>query len=432
MMEAIVLCGGVASRLQPIARDVPKSLVPVGGRPFLEWLLIDLERQGIKHIVLATGHLGDRIEQALGDGSRFGVKLTYSREPSALGTGGALRLAATHVTSWPVLALNGDSFCPFDVRLMGAAHDRAQADATLWLAPDHGGGRYGSVKVDADGRITSFSEKSPDAAAWISAGIYLLGPRALERVQIGKVASVERDVFPRLAGGRLAAVKGPAPVVDIGTPDSLAAAGSLLAGRLRRLEMKEKHAANELITAHLAATSALQARVAESCGDQIVSAANLIATAFAAGGKLLLCGNGGSAADCQHMAAEFTNRLTARVDREALPAIALTTDTSFLTAFANDHGFEQVFARQVEALGRPGDVLLGISTSGRSRNVLAAFAAATTKGVSTICLCGSGGEMEKAADCVIVIPSIDTQLIQEAMLPVEHLVCELVEQSVTT
>jgi len=431
MMEAIVLCGGVASRLQPIAKDVPKSLLPVGGRPFLEWLLIDLERQGIERIVLATGHLGDRIEQAMGDGSRLGVRLVYSREDNALGTGGALRLAAAHVMSWPVLALNGDSYCPFDVRLLIAAHHRAKAGATLWLAPEHGGGRYGSGEVNAVGDITSFNEKSPQGTAWISAGIYLLSPDALESVQIGKVASVERDVFPRLAGGGLTAVKGPAPVVDIGTPESLAAADSLLAGRLRHLEMTSRKASSELIAGHLAATTALHAEVAKSCGDQIVSAANLIATAFAAGGKLLLCGNGGSAADCQHMAAEFTNRLTARVEREALPAIALTTDTSFLTAFANDHGFEQVFARQVEAIGRPGDVLLGISTSGRSRNVLAAFAAATRKGVSTICLCGSGGEMEQAADCVIVIPSTDTQLIQEAMLPVEHLVCELVEQSVT-
>jgi D-sedoheptulose 7-phosphate isomerase len=431
-MEAIVLCGGIASRLQPIAKDVPKSLLQVGGRPFLEWQLIDLKQKGIERVVLATGHLGDRIEQALGDGSRLGVKLTYSREPNALGTGGALRLAATHVTNWPVLALNGDSYCPFDVTLMAAAQRRTHADATLWLAPAQAGERYGSVEVSSEGAVSSFSEKSPNGAAWISAGVYLLSPRALASVQIAKVASIERDVFPKLAG-RLAAVKGPAPVVDIGTPDSLAAAGSMLAGEFRRLEMKaSRNATSNVIADHLAATSALQAQVAAECGDQIASAANLIATAFGAGGKLLLCGNGGSAADCQHIAAEFTNRLTAKVERQGLPAIALTTDTSFLTAFTNDYGFEQVFARQVEALGRPGDVLLGISTSGRSRNVLAAFAAATRKGVSTICLCGRGGEMESTADCVIVIPSTDTQLIQEAMLPVEHLVCELVEQSVTT
>lgn len=430
-MQAIVLCGGIASRLQPIAKDVPKSLLPVRGRPFLEWQLIDLGRQGIRHVILATGHLGDQIAKTIGDGSRLGLQVAYSRESSPLGTAGALRQATSQITEWPVLALNGDSYCPFDVRLMLAAHARARADATIWLAPEQPGARYGSVEVSRDGAITSFNEKSPDGAAWISAGIYLLGPKALEDVEVGKVASIERDTFPHLAGRSLAAVKGPAPVIDIGTPDSLAKADISLARQLARLEMSEpKTAFNDRIAEHLAETGALQAKVAERCADQIAAAAGLITSAFASGGKLLLCGNGGSAADCQHIAAEFTNRLTAKVEREALPAIALTTDTSFLTAFANDYGFDQVFARQVEALGRPGDVLLGISTSGRSRNVLAAFAAATRKGVSTICLCGSGGEMESAADCVIVIPSTDTQLIQEAMLPVEHVICELVERSV--
>jgi D-sedoheptulose 7-phosphate isomerase len=192
--------------------------------------------------------------------------------------------------------------------------------------------------------------------------------------------------------------------------------------------MKVDH--SRLITDHLTHTAALQAEVAEKCGPSIVSASRLIQASFAAGGKLLLCGNGGSAADCQHMAAEFTNRLTAGVTRDALPALALTTDTSFITAFANDAGFEGVFARQVEGLGKPGDVLLGISTSGRSRNVIAAFETAAKKGISTIALTGEGGDMQRLSDCAIVIPSSDTQHIQEAMLPVEHLICELVERAV--
>jgi D-sedoheptulose 7-phosphate isomerase len=382
-------------------------------------------------VILATGHLGDQVEEAIGVGSRFSLLISYSRETSPLGTAGALRLATSHITQWPVLALNGDSYCPFDLALLLAMHERAHAQATLWLAPGQPEARYGSVGVDRDGSITSFNEKSANGSAWISAGVYLLGPKALEGVEIAKVASIEKDVFPHLAGRSLAAVKGPAPVIDIGTPDSLAAADTALARQLELLEMsKAKSASTERITEHLAQTSALQTQVSERCADQIASAAGLIASSFASGGKLLLCGNGGSAADCQHIAAEFTNRLTAKVEREALPAIALTTDTSFLTAFANDYGFEQVFARQVEGIGRPGDVLLGISTSGRSRNVMAAFEAAAKKGISTICLCGSGGEMESAADCVIVVPSTDTQLIQEAMLPVEHLICELVEQSI--
>src|SRR5215207_8538246 len=129
---------------------------------------------------------------------------------------------------------------------------------------------------------------------------------------------------------------------------------------------------HEIVRAQLQASANAKARAADACANDIVQAAALIADAVTAGGKILLCGNGGSAADCQHMAAEFVSRLTADFARPAIAAIALTTDTSFLTAYANDVDFEGVFARQVEALGRSGDVLIGISTSGNSKNVLRA------------------------------------------------------------
>jgi D-sedoheptulose 7-phosphate isomerase len=117
------------------------------------------------------------------------------------------------------------------------------------------------------------------------------------------------------------------------------------------------------------------------------------------------------------------------VKREGLPAIALTTDSSYLTAFANDHGYEGVFARQVQAIGRAGDVLLGISTSGNSKNVVAAFREAKERGVITLALTGSGGALAPMADLAIQVPSTDTQLIQEMHLAIEHLLCELVELS---
>lgn len=180
--------------------------------------------------------------------------------------------------------------------------------------------------------------------------------------------------------------------------------------------------------AYLNDSAALQRRTGEACADQVVHAANIIAKAMGSGRKLLLCGNGGSAADCQHVAAEFVSRLTREVVRPALPAIALTTDTSFLTAYANDCDFEGVFMRQVEALGTPGDVLLGISTSGSSKNVRRAVQTAREMGLSTIALIGEGGSLASEVDCAIVIPSGDTQHIQEAMLPVEHFICHLVER----
>jgi D-sedoheptulose 7-phosphate isomerase len=128
------------------------------------------------------------------------------------------------------------------------------------------------------------------------------------------------------------------------------------------------------------------------------------------------------------MAAEFVSRLTKEVQRRALPAIALTTDTSFLTAFANDCGYEGVFERQVEALGDRGDVLLGISTSGSSKNVVQAMKLAKEKGLKCVALIGEGGVMKELADVAIAVPSAQTQYIQESHLSIEHLICELVER----
>jgi len=174
----------------------------------------------------------------------------------------------------------------------------------------------------------------------------------------------------------------------------------------------------------------LQRKVSAVCGGQIVAAAEAIASALKGGNKLLLCGNGGSAADCQHVAAELVNRLSKQVERPPLAAVALTTDTSVLTAYANDYGFDGVFARQVEALGRPGDVLLAISTSGRSENVRRAVHKARQLGMVTVGLLGEGGPLTEQVDTAIVIPNGDTQHVQEAMLPVEHLICRLVERAV--
>jgi D-sedoheptulose 7-phosphate isomerase len=127
------------------------------------------------------------------------------------------------------------------------------------------------------------------------------------------------------------------------------------------------------------------------------------------------------------MAAEFVSRFSKDLDRRALPAIALTTDTSFLTAFGNDCGFEGIFQRQVEALGSPGDLLIGISTSGNSPNVIRALETARKRNMVTIALTGNGGRLATMADIVIAVPSSDTQYIQEAHLAVEHTLCELVE-----
>jgi D-sedoheptulose 7-phosphate isomerase len=149
------------------------------------------------------------------------------------------------------------------------------------------------------------------------------------------------------------------------------------------------------------------------------------------GGKLLLCGNGGSAADAQHLATECMVRL--QVARAPLPALALTTDTSLLTAAGNDDGFETIFARQVVGLGRPGDVLLALSTSGNSRNVIRAVEAARCLGLHTLGFLGNdGGALRPLVDLALVVPSTNTQRIQEVHITVGHIVCGVLERRVVT
>lgn len=169
-------------------------------------------------------------------------------------------------------------------------------------------------------------------------------------------------------------------------------------------------------------------RTLEAQAPMIVAIAERVVETFRHGGKLLLCGNGGSAADAQHIAAEFVSRF--RRERRGLPAIALTTDTSILTAIGNDYGYERVFARQVEALGRPGDVVIGISTSGISASVIAAMRAARDSGMTTIGFTGaSGGTLVDHVDLCLCVPSHNTARIQEVHITVAHVVCEIVERA---
>jgi D-sedoheptulose 7-phosphate isomerase len=166
----------------------------------------------------------------------------------------------------------------------------------------------------------------------------------------------------------------------------------------------------------------------EQTADDIEQITNVIIGCFQQGNKLLICGNGGSAADAQHVAGEFVNRF--RYDHAALPAIALTTDTSILTCIGNDSSFENIFSRQVEALGRPGDILVGISTSGGSPNIHKALEAARARGLTTVAFTGEKGrnKMGSKCDLCLVIPSADPPRIQESHIFVWHFICGVVEQ----
>ena len=181
------------------------------------------------------------------------------------------------------------------------------------------------------------------------------------------------------------------------------------------------------IAAMIKDSIAVKKAVLEKQTALIERAAAMIAECFKRGDKVVLFGNGGSAADCQHLAAEFVGRYLK--ERRALPAIALTTDTSILTAVGNDYGFGRVFERQIEALASSGDVAIAISTSGNSQNVLLGIEKAKKLGLYTIALCGgSGGRMKTLADLAIVVPSEKTPRIQECQLMIGHIICERVDE----
>jgi len=186
----------------------------------------------------------------------------------------------------------------------------------------------------------------------------------------------------------------------------------------------------ERIAAILNDSAQLKQQVAQVLGPQIQQAINMIVAALRQGGKVALCGNGGSAADAQHIAGELVGRF--KRERQGLAAIAFTTDTSILTAVGNDYGFDNIFARQVEALLGAGDVLIAISTSGNAPNVIKAAQTAADQGVKTIGLTGAdGGQLAGEVDLCLQVPSTETPRIQEVHITIGHIICELVEEALS-
>jgi len=228
--EALVLAGGLATRLGDAASELPKCLQPVAGRPFIDHLIWELRRQGVRRVVLCTGRLHEAVEAHIGDGSALGVEAVYAREPEPLGTAGAVALGARELTGELAFVCNGDSL--FDVNLPDMAlHLRRAPDAVAALAlrREPEAARYGCVVVDADRRISSFDEKVDAGEALVNGGVYCARSGWLTSLPI-EPSSLERDIFPAMAEeGRLVGLVREGYFTDIGLPDSLAASQSSLA-----------------------------------------------------------------------------------------------------------------------------------------------------------------------------------------------------------
>ncbi|MEW6387402.1 MAG: nucleotidyltransferase family protein [Thermodesulfobacteriota bacterium] len=220
VVTGVILAGGAGTRLKAVVSDRPKVLAPVGGRPFLAYLLDQLARAGIKEVVLCTGYQAEMIEAALGDRYQS-LNLKYSREEKPLGTGGALRLALPHCASDPILAMNGDSFIDADLTAFWSWFAPRDRNAGLLLTKVRDTRRYGSVQVREDGLILGFAEKSAAfGPGWINAGVYILRKHVLSLIPLGKPYSLERELFPALAGKNLYGFPVTGKFIDIGTPES--------------------------------------------------------------------------------------------------------------------------------------------------------------------------------------------------------------------
>lgn len=233
-MDAIILAGGLGTRIRALFPDRPKCLIPIRGKPFLDWQIERLARQGFQRIVLCVGHRAEEIVERYGDGAAWNVHIDYSREVEPMGTAGALRVAARFFRE-ASLVLNGDTYLDTDYRALAAAHEtRARPNGalgSLGLVAIADTSRSGQVILDQQHRIVAFREKAPARVegGLISAGAYILEPETIERIPAGRPVSIETEIFPALASaGALYGFPLEGAFADMGTPEGYAALEALL------------------------------------------------------------------------------------------------------------------------------------------------------------------------------------------------------------
>jgi|SRR3989344_959976 len=217
---ALILAGGLGTRLRSVVSDLPKPMAPVNGRPFLEYVILRLKKFGINNIVLATGHMHEKVESYFGDGSKFGVKIKYSVETQPLGTGGAVRLARLLIGE-RFLLVNGDTWFDCDLDKLEQAHEKSAAIMTMALAEVKDSSRFGSVLINSENKIIQFVEKGKaiGSESNINSGFYIIDAEIFKYISDGAV-SLEKDAFPKLVSERrMAGIALPGDFIDIGVPE---------------------------------------------------------------------------------------------------------------------------------------------------------------------------------------------------------------------
>jgi phosphoheptose isomerase/dTDP-glucose pyrophosphorylase len=423
-------------------------MLPVGGRPLLEHLLALLRAHGVTEVAINLHHRPDDVTSPLGDGSRLGMRISYSREKRLLGTAGALRQMASFLDE-TFIVLCGDLLTDADLTALVEFHRWRGALATMALYRADEPERVGLVEAAADGRILRFEEKPPSGRRFTDlacAGIYVFEPSVLAEIPGGGPSDLGRDLFPRLIGKGLPVygLEGIGRVLDIGSPERYAQAQVAFAclspnegngnskstvvpfpgqrpSPSQQMVPKNgsgRNGAGHLISDYLAEACALLERV--ECSD-VERAASLLVEAHRRGASVFAVGNGGSASTASHLVSDLT-KSTQEGGVPPLRAYSLSDNVPLLTAWANDACYEECFAAQLRAHARLGDVLVAVSASGNSPNILAAAREAHVIGLSVIALTGfGGGRIKDLADAAVIIDSHDYGQVEGAHLVLVHL-----------
>ncbi len=419
--KAMILAAGKGTRLRPLTNRMPKAMVPVDGRPLLEYTIELLREHGVRDIAVNLHTHADSITEHFGDGSRFGVSLTYSFEPELLGTAGAVKKLEEYFSDGPFYVVYGDVLTRLDLGSLLEHHRDCGAMATIALHQTEELARCGVVRQDENGWITRFTEKpgiGVTPGAWANAGIYVVEPLLLQRMGAEAPQDFGRDVFPNVAedGGKLAGFRSDAVFWDVGSTERLRLAEDWL-----RIEAGREPRRNEIAAVADEYLSGVQEAIAGLDRDAISQVAELLLDAQARGNQVFIAGNGGSSSTASHMAADLTRAASTSFGLP-LRCRSLTDNVPAVTAWSNDVGVESAFQLQMEQVVEPGDVLIAISASGRSPNIIAAAEAAHRQGASVVGLVGfGGGKLAEVADVAVVVPSDEYGPVEDIHLLLGHL-----------
>jgi len=452
-MKGVILAAGEGTRLRPLTEHCPKPMLPVGGRPLLEYLLELLRAHGVREVAINLHYRPQAVAGHFGDGSGLGMNIIYFHEERLLGTAGALRHMASFLDD-TFIVLCGDLLTDADLTSLAEFHRWRGAVATLALHRTADPGRVGLVEVAPDGRILRFEEKPPAGRHFTDlacAGIYVFEPPVLADIPEDGPSDLGRDLLPRLIekGLPFYGVEDVGQVLDIGSAERYARAQVTV--RSLNLNGNGGHGDGVIIPfpvrpqgsptspsdepgpgqdgARGAACAFLsEARRVLECVDpsDVEAAVALLAEAHRHHRAVFAVGNGGSAATASHLASDLT-RGTQQNGGPPLRAFSLSDNVPQLTAWANDDCYEESFAGQLRAYARRGDVLVAISASGNSPNVVAAAREARSMGLAIIALAGfSGGRLRDLADALLVMDSYEYGQVEGAHMVLVHLLSKMV------